>query len=151
MIEHVSSCRREHPQGKYLVKGNPAVIHVLMFVMISYVFFCDCKCKDLNRLGANIQKTRQNRKASRKTKIQDIQPRTRPRINISQVPTGKYCISVFLFLKNGFANVLYVCVYGVMCFFDCKCKRLNELGETICKHIFFIFLQQKRQHKQLRE
>ena len=85
MIEHVSSCRREHPQGKYLIKGNPVVIYVLMFVLLLYVFCFDCKCKSLNRLGENINNQQNKQKSFQKninTEIQDIQPRTRPRMNI---------------------------------------------------------------------
>ena len=81
MTEHVSSCKREHPQGKYLIKGNPVVIYVLMVVMFVYVFF-DCKCKSLNRLRENVKTN------NKKTKKDILQHTTRPRMNISQVPAG---------------------------------------------------------------
>ena len=59
--------------------------------------------------------------------IQDIQPSTRPRINISQVPAGKWCISVFSFFCSSRS---FLCLFVFMCFFfACKCKSLNRLGE----------------------
>ena len=56
----------------------------------------DCKCKSLKRLGENKQKqketgtqTEQLEEQQKNKEIQDIQPSTRPRINISQVPAGR--------------------------------------------------------------
>ena len=56
----------------------------------------DCKCKSLNRLGENNNKnikkhtkTEKLREKQQKTEIQDIQPSTRQRIDISQVPAGR--------------------------------------------------------------
>ena len=90
--------------NKYL-SGSGWEISVFLFL---YMFF-DCKCKSLKRLGENInnrKKLKNNRKTQRKTEtteIQDIQPSTRPRINISQVPAGR-----FLFF---FSVVIYVFIY----------------------------------------
>ena len=74
-------------------------------ICLFYVFICvffDCKCKRLKRLGENIKQTERNRTTTKQLKeqhttlIQDIQPSTRPRINISQVPAGRFLLS---FLK----------------------------------------------------
>ena len=67
-----------------------------------------------------------------KQTIQDIQPSTRPRINISQVPAGRFLFFCFVFLFFCFSQSFYVCVVCFqMCFFDCKCKSLKRLGENI--------------------
>ena len=67
-----------------------------------------------------------------KQTIQDIQPSTRPRINISQVPAGRFLLFLFCcllcFPSSCFCCVL--CVYMCVCF-DCKCKSLKRLGENI--------------------
>ena len=61
MIEHVSSCRREHPQGKYLINGNPVVICVLLL----YLFLHEWSRYDMIYL--NLSKTnREKQKSSRK-------------------------------------------------------------------------------------
>ena len=63
--------------------------------------------------------------------MQDIQPSTRLRINISQVPAGKLCISVFICFL--FFSKLFMCFNCFYVFFDCKCKSLNRLGKNIYK------------------
>ena len=65
----------------------------------------------------------------KKTEIHDIQPSTRPRINISQVPAGRFLFFRFLCFSLSFK--FSFCFY--MCFFDCKCKSLKRLGEHINK------------------
>ena len=52
---------------------------------------------------------------------QDIQPSTRPRINISQVPAGRFLFFRFSVFLRVFLCCLFVCV-----FFDCKCKSLKK-------------------------
>ena len=79
-----------------------------------------------------------------KQTIQDIQPSTRPQINISQVPAGRFlfclfrfcCFSVFLWV------VLFVMFSYV--FFYCKCKSLKRLGENI-------YLNKKRKRKEIKK
>ena len=76
----------------------------------------DCKCKSLNRLRENIKK-------------QDIlQPTTRPRINISQVPAGwavfvcfsrRFCV-LFVFTRVLFA---YTCKSSKK---QCKSKKVKR-------------------------
>ena len=57
MIEHVSSCKREHPKGKYLIKGKSSCyICFVVVVLLLYVFF-DCECKSLDTLGENRKTT----------------------------------------------------------------------------------------------
>ena len=62
-----------------------------------------------------------------KQTIQDIQPSTRPRINISQVPAGRFLFFLCLFVV---LRVVLLCCCFYMCFFDCKCKSLKRLGEN---------------------
>ena len=58
---------------------------------------------------------------------QDIQPSTRPRINISQVPAGRFLFFFFCFsLSCSVFLRVFICVL-----FDCKCKSLKRLGENI--------------------
>ena len=67
--------------------------------------FVDCKCKSLKRLGENINENKKKQKTNRQTRrqtentteIHNIQPSTRPRKNISQVPAGRFLVS-FLFV-----------------------------------------------------
>ena len=118
---------------------------LFMFVLsCCYMCLFDCKCKSLNRLGERINKQirkthQQNQQTksfekntTKTTDIQDIQPSTRPRINISQVPAGKWCISVcsvFMFFFC-FSRSCLCCLSVCICVFDCKCKSLNRLGEN---------------------
>ena len=100
------------PAGRFLL-----FLFVMLFFELFYVFvfvflyvFFDCKCKRLKRLGENIKQNKQNINNNKKTtlrnnyeksEIQDIQPSTRPRINISQVPAGRFllfCCYVFMLL-----------------------------------------------------
>ena len=199
MVEHVSSCKREHPQGKYLIKGNPVVIHMYIYIYMCWWLFClymcffDCKCKSLTRLRENIQQktghppahhsaankylsgsgwmrcifvlllfskvlcfsvftrvcslihaTTQKGKAktnktqekqtnkqqtfekNKTTKIQDVlQPTTRPRINIFQVPAGW---AVFFFIE-GFLHCFVVLMFLCFCLLFLSCcmyKRNNS-------------------------
>ena len=68
-----------------------------------------------------------------KQTIQDIQPSTRPRINISQVPAGRFMclflLCVMLFFELFCFGFVVICVC-----FDCKCKSLKRLGEHKKKH-----------------
>ena len=87
----------------------------------------DCKCKRLKRLGENITKQKETYKKHKqleekqnKTKIQDIQPSTRPRKkNISKVPAGRFM----------FFPPFFICVV-----FNCKGKSLKRLGENKQTH-----------------
>ena len=115
------------------------VFSKLFFVFLFFFFFfsfwktffdwcCfDCKYKSLTKTRRKQTNTERNRNTTEKlrekhkqaTEIQDIQPSTRPRINISQ--GWIYCISVFLnfifleaFLLFSFYNV-YFCFFCFMC------------------------------------
>ena len=63
-----------------------------------------------------------------KQTIQDIQPSTRPQINSSQVPAGRFLLFMLFLLFFEFVIVLLV---FYIWFFDCKCKSLKRLGEYI--------------------
>ena len=63
-----------------------------------------------------------------KQTIQYIQPSTRPRINISQVPAGRFLFLMFFYVVL-WVVLFVLCCY--MCLFDCKCKSLKRLGENI--------------------
>ena len=64
-----------------------------------------------------MNKTEKLRGKHKSTEIQDIQPSTRPRINISQVPAGKSCISVVSVVSVFSRSVLCLC-YVVVCVFS---------------------------------
>ena len=115
---------------------NKPISNLLVFSVVYCVVFRQ-KLKKTRRKHNKQKETNKIHENSKKnikqTEIQDIQPSTRPRINISQVPAGRflffYCFSFWFFC---FPSSLYVCFNVVICvFFDCKCKSLNKLGENI--------------------
>ena len=101
-----------------------------LFVCL-YTCFFDCRCKRLNRLGEN-KHNNKNIKASRKTlktkqtEIQDIQPRTRPRINVIDLFAEVrgldilylcfFCVFMFFVLEDCIYIYIYICIY-----FNTKC------------------------------
>ena len=62
-----------------------------------------------------------------KQTIQDIQPSTRPRINISQVPAGRFLLFMCFLCFSSSCYVLFV----LYVFFDCKCESLKRLSDNI--------------------
>ena len=95
---------------------------LFVFYVFIYVFF-DCKCNSLKRLGENINKTERNIKQQKTTQrktatteIQDIQPSTRPRINISQVLAGRFLLFLFFLYV-----VLRVCMFSFLNMFLYGC------------------------------
>ena len=61
--------------------------------------------KQKNNRKTHKQKQKNSKNNKTKTEIQDIQPSTRPRINISQVPAGRFMFFSFLF----------VCFFSIIC------------------------------------
>ena len=91
------------------------------FVLFMFVYMCfDCKCKSLKQVGEHITNNNTNKQKrniqtqrnTETTEIQYIQPSTRPRINISQVPAGRF---MFFFL----CVLSVVCVYLRFVMFCC--------------------------------
>ena len=105
-----------------------------------YMSLFDCKCKSLNRLGENRNKQKQTERNRNKTeKLREKQKNNKNTGYPALDPTAnKYLsgsgweIMYFCFLCLMFFSKLFmffVCFYR--CFFDCKCKSLNRLGENI--------------------
>ena len=87
------------------------------------------------------------------TYIQDIQPRTRPRINMSQVPAGKSCMYVvcFRFVVCGLCFILLkLCLLFHVVIHVCSIvsanKRLDRLGEHIHNITTQYTIEQLRNH-----
>ena len=78
----------------------------------------------------NLKTQRKTFILKRKTKIQDIQPSTRPRINISQVPAGRFLC--FLFFCCSLSFYVFVCFYVFVllcvCYVVLLCFRLVFLS-----------------------
>ena len=111
-------------------------LRVVMFVsfMFLYVFFLDCKCKSLKRLGENNKQHKETNKQNIKnsknniktktTEIQDFQLTNLREKHISlRVWLGDVCFSCFVLSVPSSFYVVILCCY--MCVFDCKCKSLT--------------------------
>ena len=92
-----------------------------LFCVFTRVVFA-YTCKHSKRLGKNRTTKSLREKQKKHTKIQDIlQPTTRPRINISQVPAGWAVFVVLLFFSKVCCFVLLICCFCCFCLVCVEC------------------------------